>query len=570
MTITSDRHGENSFLLVLAVAVLAVTLYPVAIFTTVLIYIFKRYRIPPVIPVLVILLLLLFVTYCNEDMIITMCSEYASNILAVIHSGSLGEGVWNILRRGFTYSGSSWFIFCCFSVIAALLTADTLNEKVRQIKPLEEDMQEIDRINHSSKSKKGRTKPLMLEQNISGKTIIGISNNKPVATEDSARHIFCCGTTGSGKTVLLANYIESGIRQNYPMLIIDGKGDIGGGSIKEIVQRFAGTKRVYIIDMNQPEWSSRYNPFRNTNPTICKDMIINMTDWSEVHYKANTERYIQKVIQCMEKAGTILSFANIVSYMRVDRFTELSAMLVKGNVLSKEEHLSNLDICKSSGKIAEDAAARFSTIIESELGTIFDENGIDIYTAMNENAIILFILNPLIYPEVSQLMGRLILIDAKKAVSKLFANPQPRIFYIMDEINVYASPTLIDLINKSRSANVTCIAATQSLSDLEYNAGDAFKQQLIENCNNYIVMRQNSAKSAEEWANILGTRQAIEITHQLGSNQNISAPTGYGSAKRTRKYHYHPDEIKELKTGEAIYMSKDTFTHTRIKVRKGF
>ena len=140
----------------------------------------------------------------------------------------------------------------------------------------------------------------------------------------------------------------------------------------------------------------------------------------------------------------------------------------------------------------------------------------------------------------------------------------------MDEINVYASPTLIDLINKSRSANVTCIAATQSLSDLEYNAGDAFKQQLIENCNNYIVMRQNSAKSAEEWANILGTRQAIEITHQLGSNQNISVPTGYGSAKRTRKYHYHPDEIKELKTGEAIYMSKDTVTHTRIKVRKGF
>ena len=108
------------------------------------------------------------------------------------------------------------------------------------------------------------------------------------------------------------------------------------------------------------------------------------------------------------------------------------------------------------------------------------------------------------------------------------------------------------------------------MADLEYNAGEAFKQQLVENCNNYIVMRQNSAKSAEEWANILGTRQTIEITHQLGNKQNISVPTGYGSAKRTRKYHYHPDEIKELRTGEAIYMSKDNITHTMLKVRKGF
>ena len=30
--------------------------------------------------------------------------------------------------------------------------------------------------------------------------------------------------------------------------------------------------------------------------------------------------------------------------------------------------------------------------------------------------------------------------------------------------------------------------------------GDKFKIQIIENCNNYIVLRQNSFKSAEEWA----------------------------------------------------------------------
>ena len=140
----------------------------------------------------------------------------------------------------------------------------------------------------------------------------------------------------------------------------------------------------------------------------------------------------------------------------------------------------------------------------------------------------------------------------------------------MDEINVYASPTLIDLINKSRSAGVTCIPATQSLADLEYIAGEAFKYQLIENCNNYIIMRQNSAKSAEEWANIIGTKQTMEVTYQIQQQGQISSSTGTGSVKRVREYKYHPDDIKGLRTGEAVYLSKDEDVTAKIKVNMPF
>jgi hypothetical protein len=79
-----------------------------------------------------------------------------------------------------------------------------------------------------------------------------------------------------------------------------------------------------------------------------------------------------------------------------------------------------VEIVGTSGKVAENSIARVSLIAESELGHIFAKEGIDIYTALRERATILFILNPLTYPELSPLMGRLILIDAKKAVSKLF------------------------------------------------------------------------------------------------------------------------------------------------------
>lgn len=426
-------------------------------------------------------------------------------------------------------------------------------------------------FNFSKELKKVKSKPHRTRQknNLENLTFIGLTNGKkPIYTADDAKHIFVCGTTGSGKTVALSNYIKSGIDKYYPMLIIDGKGDTGQGSMIEIVKKLKGKRRLYVINLTNPLKSDRYNPFQNATPTIAKDMLINMTDWSEEHYKLNTERYLQRLIHLLIKANVKLSFKSIVSNMSIDKFTSISRLLVKNEIITKEEHAQNLELAQTSGKIAESAISRFSLIEESELGYIFDENGIDIYTALQEKAIILFILNPLIYPETSPLIGRLLLIDSKKAVSNMFLHNQERTFFIMDEINSYVSTTLIDLINKSRSANITCILATQSLSDLDFAVNESFKEQIIENCNNYIIMRQNSSINSEHWANILGTRNTLEVTYQLAQQNMVTSETGFGSARRVREYYYHPDDIKTLKTGQAIYLSKDTNFHSKVNINK--
>jgi type IV secretory pathway TraG/TraD family ATPase VirD4 len=339
----------------------------------------------------------------------------------------------------------------------------------------------------------------------------------------------------------------------------------------DIVHKLKGQRKLYIINMVDPASSDKYNPFLGANPTTCKDMLINLTDWSEEHYKANTERYLERLIRLLNLAEINLTFKNILAYMPDKELKVLSAKLNKEGKITKDEHMSNLELVKTSGSIANSACARFSLIQESEIGNIFDDNGIDIYKALSEKAIILFILNPLSYPELSPLLGRLILIDSKKAVSKMFTQKiADRLFFIMDEINIYASPTLIDLINKSRSANITCIPATQSLADLEYIAGESFKNQIIENCNNYIIMRQNSAKSAEEWANIVGTKQTMEVTYQIEQSNHLTSSTGVGSARVVREYQYHPDDIKALRTGEAVYLSKDDNINAKIKVNMPF
>ncbi len=407
--------------------------------------------------------------------------------------------------------------------------------------------------------------------NETNSVLLGYNGRKPIYSPDNAKHIFICGTTGSGKTVALSNYMRNCMKKDFPMLIIDGKGDTGKGSILDILTQLNKhyRKKIYCINLTNPSLSDTYNPFYNTSPTVAKDMLVNMTDWSEEHYKVNAERYLQRLISLMNKAEIPLSFQSIVKFMELDNFTLLSTQLVKEKQISKERHLENLEIAKTSGKVAENSIARFSTIAESELGEIFSDTGIDIATALRENAIILFILNPLIYPELSPAFGRLVLIDSKKAISQRF-NSRNRTFFLFDEINVYASKTLIDLVNKSRSANVTCVLSTQSLSDLASAEDEDFTQQIIENCNNYLVLRQNSAVNSENWANILGTRQTMEVTYQLQQKGLDTTQTGFGSARRVREYLYHPDEIKQLQTGNGIFLSRDEYFHSKLRIYKPF
>ena len=466
-----------------------------------------------------------------------------------------------------TYKNTSWIVILFVSMFLAsyfkiFIDKNKENERAG-IKPLND---EVKNINNSNAYNSFRENPCKC--NSYTDTFIGYNKSgKKICVPDNSKHIFISGTTGSGKTVALSNFIRSACIKNYGALIIDGKGDEGQGSLLEITKLFCKTynRKLYIVSMNDPEISNKYNPFIRANETVAKDMLINMTTWSEEHYKTNTERYLQRLIKLLKLANINLSFNSIVENIKSDKFIALSKNLADNKIISKDEHLSNLDIAKASSKIADNASARFLTISESKVGELFNERGVDIYKALKEKAIIIFVLNPLLYPETAQAMGRLILIDTKKAVSKLF-NSENRKFFIFDEINVYASSVLVDLINKSRSANITCIPATQSLSDLENETGDKFKNQIIENCNNYIVLRQNSFKSAEEWAKTIGTKQTMLMTYQM----NEEGSTKKGSSRRGREFIVHPDEIKSQGVGEAIYISRDRKQCDRIKVFKPF
>ena len=134
-----------------------------------------------------------------------------------------------------------------------------------------------------------------IKPDVDNSTLVGHTRyNKPVYCPDNAKHIFISGTTNSGKTILLLIFVLRAIIRFIGLLLVDGKGDTGKSSILEITTEFCKkhNRPLYVIDMNSPSKSSKYNPFKGATETVAKDMLINMSDWSEVHYKVNAERYI--------------------------------------------------------------------------------------------------------------------------------------------------------------------------------------------------------------------------------------------------------------------------------------
>jgi len=170
-------------------------------------------------------------------------------------------------------------------------------------------------------------------------TLIGHTGRRPTYIPDDAKHVFICGTTGSGKTVALSNFIHRAIDKDYPALIIDGKGDTGQGSILDIIHTLnhENKKKVYVINLSDPAGSDHYNPFKGASPTVAKDMIINMSDWSEEHYKLNAERYIQRITQLLHIGNYELSFKRIVKCIHIDKFMLLSKTLLDKKLITKEQ-----------------------------------------------------------------------------------------------------------------------------------------------------------------------------------------------------------------------------------------
>ncbi len=390
--------------------------------------------------------------------------------------------------------------------------------------------------------------------------IIGLSDKQ------ANQHTLVLGTTGAGKTVTVCNIVESAIDRSLPLIYIDGKGDY------DLAQRVAryGIERgkpISIFAMNGE--SQSYNPLATGGFTSKKDRIIELREWSEEHYKKLAEGYLQTVFKIMDACGIPCNMATLAEHFD---WKYLMALIRKHekNIPNAQELMAELGAQNKASESIESLVAEIRNFTASEIGALFcEKEGEEFLTLSNviaQNGVAYFCLPALEFPSMSQTLGRLIINDLKATMAQqLSGGVKKKVYVVFDEFSVFAGKQVLNLINMGRGAGIHAVLSTQSLADIAPNHADNLVRQVIGNCNNFILHRQNAPEDAALLAELIGTRNTLEYTAQI----DTTGPTTMGTVRRTRGFIAHPDEIKALGTGEAFFFTKEGNKISKIKVRKG-
>ncbi len=389
---------------------------------------------------------------------------------------------------------------------------------------------------------------------INNGSILGVDKNTGeqavLYDKDANLHTLAVGTTGSGKTTTIFNIVHSAVARDLPLFYVDGKGDLElANKVRVICAKH--NRKFYLFSMVGD--SCKYNPLATGGYTAKKDRIIELREWSEDHYRKISEGYLQTVFKVLEQCNINVDIKTLAQY-------------ISGPNLSLLARNSNNDeLIKTTAKLSEQEKNIQSLIFEienlanSEIGHLFDcKSGevLNLNQAFDENAVVYFCLQPLQFPAYAELLGKLVINDLKSLISQQLSianKNKKKIYTIFDEFSVFAGDQIVNLINQGRGAGVHAVLATQSLSDISKKGGEDLLGQILNNCNNYIIQRQNNPNDAETLANVIGTRENLEVTAQLNNKmENV------GSVKSVREFAVHPDEIKSLKLGEAFLAKKSS------------
>jgi type IV secretory pathway TraG/TraD family ATPase VirD4 len=200
------------------------------------------------------------------------------------------------------------------------------------------------------------------------------------------------------------------------------------------------------------------------------------------------------------------------------------------------------------------SASEFSSLVNVE------RSEIDLLGAYKNNEIIYFQLSLQGYGDTAKRMGRMILQDIRSLSSYIQANlkSKDRHFFgiLIDDAASFLDLNFIDVLNKARASGLAIMLLHQSPGDLVFRRDISSQQQIMENTNIKIIMRQDDPQSVEKLTKMGGTRKTLISTYQTEEKFLGKGLTGTGSIREGQAFRMDPDLIRGLRRGEAFAVWK--------------
>ncbi|HVZ79493.1 MAG TPA: TraM recognition domain-containing protein [bacterium] len=366
------------------------------------------------------------------------------------------------------------------------------------------------------------------------------------------------GNTGSGKTHhVLKPLMYQTIQQKLGLFVLDVKSNM----VRDIVfyaDKCSRRNHFNYLDLGRPDLSMSCNPLAGGSAHEIASRVFTALYYDttnvEPHYVQIADGFLQDLIFLMKKEIPVITFQDLATAVgETDTFRTIAALCAK---YSETQQAKNFQpwFRKSPQQRQDELAGlilklrRFCNREWSPLINSKNPN-FTMKSVIDRNEIFLLGLASAKYPDDAKPLAILFMMALQSEVGERYMNPPEKPFrVVLDEFYNLSYPGFIDLVNKCRDARVNLVLAHQSNGDLS-GVSQEFKEQVINNTNNKVILRLSDPATAEYFSSLIGT----EVFRKQGSTSYDAGGTERGHSDRdARKFRIHPDEIKDLPVGQAI------------------
>ena len=323
-------------------------------------------------------------------------------------------------------------------------------------------------------------------------------------------NFWCIGPIGSGKTAtMIMPLAMQSLDKGYGACFIDLKED--KALIRAVREKCKEKgKKFYYVSINDEDKSENYNPL------------------SSGGIPSKVDRIMSALKLDMPGAAAYYSGEQSTAFMAV--LDDLDRRIRKINLTNVLASLNDSDYLVSIGVNPKDVRGLISAIGNIEAYPMINEDGINLKQIMDEQSVVYFNLPPSINSKVAAAIGRMILVDFKYWSARRNEH-MPRFFIFIDEFQILASESFVEIISQVRKAQYCLVLANQSLGNLSV-VSPSFQQVVMDCTQVKVIFRQ--FQDAPFWSARTGTNRVDEPMMRMESGEMFDEDKTSLDGKRIR------------------------------------
>ncbi len=383
--------------------------------------------------------------------------------------------------------------------------------------------------------------------------IAGTGNSLVFPKGSRDKHLFVCGTTGTGKSKFLESLIRQDIRSAFKsksgLLLLDPHGTLYDSVMAWLAQANVARLPIIPIDLRQDDWVVSYNALRRRDDGDSSVVVDNFVEamahvWGAegTDRTPRFERWAGNTLRTLyENDLTLLEAEYLIDHL--DREARYVLMQKVGGKLAKQdwEMLNGLKANEFENQLGSTVNRLRRFLENTRMRNMFGHSNVslDLRRALDEGQIILVSLatsGGKVSKANANLFGTLLLSDLWTAAVERGKSDDVKPFYLyLDEFQRFVTPTIAENLDEARGFGLHLTMANQYPNQLlrKGEAGVHLYESVMENASSKVVFRLQSEENLRPLAQWLfrGVMNPDEVKHKL----EVTKVMGYVETERTSR-----------------------------------